>query len=338
MSEFWEANAKKAIAVFFLLLFNFIFFHFSKYSTHLPDPNFKRNKNAIWIGHKWVGENLQESEYSLLCAKLKNNMISDVFVHVGPLDINGNIEYKKYHNAKEFLIQIKSCVPEIHLQAWIGQVEKKGGGVIDISLPSIRNSILHTSEIFLQIGFDGIHYNIEPIFSGDMNLLDLLQKTHQITKANGKILSIATDEIEPFVFSDFIIRLFSKRAGFWDKDYYLQIAENVDQIAVMMYDTAIPFAWLYAYVVKWQVEKITTLLEGKVLLFFGVPTYEEDRWSFHADAENMFSGIRGISMGIEEIPLSILENKFGIAIYSEWSTDDFEWKIFRTEWLLLLSR
>ena len=73
-------------------------------------------------------------------------------------------------------------------------------------------------------------------------------------------------------------------------------------------------------------------------MFFGVPTYEEDRWSFHADAENMFSGIRGISMGIEEIPLSILENKFGIAIYSEWSTDDFEWKIFRTEWLLLLSR
>ena len=109
MSEFWEANAKKAIAVFFLLLFNFIFFHFSKYSTHLPDPNFKRNKNAIWIGHKWVGENLQESEYSLLCAKLKNNMISDVFVHVGPLDINGNI--KNTIMPKNFSFKLKVVFP-----------------------------------------------------------------------------------------------------------------------------------------------------------------------------------------------------------------------------------
>ena len=104
-----------------------------------------------------------------------------------------------------------------------------------------------------------------------------------------------------------------------------------------MYDTAIPFAWLYAYVVKWQVEKITTLLDGKVLLFFGVPTFEEDRWSFHANAENMFSGIRGISMGIGEIPQSVLEDKFGVAIYSEWTTDEEEWNTYKEEWLLHIS-
>ena len=337
MSEFWQANVKKAIAVIFILLFNFVFFHFSKYTTHIPDPSFKRNKNAIWIGHKWVGENLRESEYSLLCARLKNGNITDVFAHVGPLDGNGNIEYKKYHYAKEFLVQVKNCSPGIHLQAWIGQVEKRGGGVIDISRFEIRDSIIRTAEIFLQLGFDGIHYNIEPIFSGDENIIDLLKRTHAITKANGKILSIASDEIEPFPFSEKIIRIFARRAGFWDKSYYLQVADNVDQIGVMMYDTAIPFAWLYAYVVKWQVEKITTLLDGKVLLFFGVPTFEEDRWSFHANAENMFSGIRGISMGIGEIPQSVLEDKFGVAIYSEWTTDEEEWNTYKEEWLLHIS-
>jgi hypothetical protein len=51
----------------------------------------------------------------------------------------------------------------------------------------------------------------------------------------------------------------------------------------------------------------------------------------------MLSGIRGVSMGIEEIPLKILENKFGIAIYSEWTTDDKEWMHFKKEWLLLNS-
>ena len=334
MNEFWQVNAKKSVAVVCILLFNFVFFHFFKYNNHLPDPSFKRTKNAIWLGHKWVGERLEDTEYSLLCAKLKNGRMTDVFAHVGTLDEQGNIEYKKYHYAKEFLVQVKACDPEIHIQAWIGQVELKGGGVLDINQTAIRTSIIETADILLQLGFDGIHYNIEPIFSGDEAILDLLQKTHLITKANGKFLSIASDEIEPFPFADKLIRIFARRAGFWTKDYYLQIANHVDQIAVMMYDTAIPFAWFYGYVVKWQVEKITTLLDGKVLLFFGVPTYEEERWSFHANAENMFSGIRGISMGIEEIPLPILENKFGIAIYSEWTTDDAEWKTFKTDWLL----
>lgn len=334
MSEFWQVNAKKSVAVVFLLLFNLIFYHFFKFLNYMPDPSLKRNKNAIWLGHKWVGERIEDTEYSLLCAKLRNGKMTDVFAHAGPLDEKGNIEYKKYHYAKEFLVQVKACDPELRIQAWVGQVEVKGGGIIDISRKEIRDSVIETSEILLQLGFDGIHYNIEPIFSGDENMIDLLKRTHSITKANGKILSIATDEIEPFPFADKLIRIFARRAGFWTKDYYSQVANHVDQIAVMMYDTAIPFAWLYGYVVKWQVEKITTLLDGKVLLFFGVPTYEEERWSFHASAENMFSGIRGISMGIEEIPLSVLQDKFGIAIYSEWTTDDLEWKTFKSDWLL----
>ena len=83
----------------------------------------------------------------------------------------------------------------------------------------------------------------------------------------------------------------------------------------MMYDTAIPFAqfWLRC---KMAGRKITTLsLTAKYCYFWG-SYLQEERWSFHASAENMFSGIRGISMGIEEIPLSISQDKFGIAIYS----------------------
>ena len=49
------------------------------------------------------------------------------------------------------------------------------------------------------------------------------------------------------------------------------------------------------------------------------------------------SGIRGISMGIGEIPQSVLEDKFGVAIYSEWTTDEEEWNTYKEEWLLHIS-
>lgn len=92
MSEFWQVNAKKSVAVVFLLLFNLIFYHFFKFLNYMPDPSLKRNKNAIWLGHKWVGERIEDTEYSLLCAKLRNGKMTDVFAHAGPLDEKGNIE------------------------------------------------------------------------------------------------------------------------------------------------------------------------------------------------------------------------------------------------------
>ena len=76
----------------------------------------KRTRNAIWLGHKWVGERIEDTEYSLLCAKLRNGKMTDVFAHAGPLDEKGNNQYKKYHYAKEFLVQVKACDPIIQFK------------------------------------------------------------------------------------------------------------------------------------------------------------------------------------------------------------------------------
>ncbi|HMV43031.1 MAG TPA: hypothetical protein PK079_08310 [Leptospiraceae bacterium] len=336
MKSFWKSNINKISLLISILCFQFLFIQYFKYLNYIPDHSFKRNKNAIWIGHKWVGEYLSDEDYSLLCAKLQTGKITDVFAHVGPLASDGSIPQEKYPYAREFLNRMRDCSESIHIQAWIGQLEKKGGGKLDITQSSIRESIVLTAESFLNLGFDGIHYNIEPIYSGDESLLDILKKTHTITKKQDKILSMATDEIEPFPFADKFLRFFSSRAGLWTSDFYIQVANNVDQISVMMYDTGTPLSWVYAYIVKRQVIKITSILEGKVTLFFGVPTYEEERWSFHSEAENIFSGIRGVSLGIDSLPIDLVQDKFGIAIYAEWTTDDTEWKIFRREWLLSL--
>ncbi|OGD63750.1 hypothetical protein A2160_03685 [Candidatus Beckwithbacteria bacterium RBG_13_42_9] len=292
-----------------------------------------QNQNALWLRYQWVGEAHKKEEYEKLAQDLKQNKITDAFFHVGPLNDQGNIEPEKYPFAQDLIGNLKPYYPELKIQAWIGQVEKRGGGILDISDLEVRNNIVATSEKLLNLGFDGVHYNIEPIYSGDANILDLTRKTKAITQAKSKTLSIASDEMEIFPGADKLIRPFVKQAGFWSKEYYREVADNVDQIAVMMYDTGLPFRGMFSNIVAWETRSILVNLKDKeVTVFMGVPTYEDKRWSFHPEAENMESGILGVQKGLEDFNKSDLE-RFGIAIYAEWTTDKKEWQFYRSHWL-----
>jgi hypothetical protein len=289
-------------------------------------------RNALWLRHSWVGENKSDDEYRKLADRLRELRISDAFFHVGPMTADGTVLNEKYPYAEQLLTALKLYYPTLHVEAWIGQVEKKGGGPLDISKDSIRVNIVKTAESFLDLGFDGIHYNIEPIYSGDKDILDLLKRTSEVTKSREKILSLATDELEPFIGADKLARTFSSRAGFWSRDYYQEVAKYTDQIAVMMYDTALPYPNMFSNFTAWETYNLRNLLPSNTVLFMGIPTYDDKRWSFHSKAENMSSGILGIRAGLERVKGDSLNN-FGTAVYAEWTTDEKEWQTYEKEWL-----
>ena len=305
--------------------------YFSYHAT-IQNRHHSQGKNALWARHQWVGEPHSPAEYAQLITLLQQHGISDVFFHVGPLNAQGRIEAHKYPFASDLLRRLKQSYPQLHIQAWIGQVEVRGGGPLDLSNPIVQKNILHTAEIFLELGFDGIHYNIEPIYSDDTRLLELLQQTKKITQSRQKLLSFSCDEPELLPGMSYLSRFISKQAGFWTLDYYRQVAEHVDQLAVMMYDTALPTDWLYGHAVKWITQKLLTELPSETTLFMGVPSYEDTSWSFHPKAENISSGLRGIKQGLATFHNSKLQN-FGVAVYAEWTTDADEWKTFAKEWL-----
>lgn len=309
------------------------YFYFS-YHADIGTMHYSQGKNALWARHQWVGEYRTVKEYVQLATHLKQHEMTDVFFHVGPLNAQGLIEQQKYPFAARLLAYLKKEYPELHIQAWIGQIEARGGGPLDLSKNIVQENIVRTVKAFLDLGFDGIHYNIEPIYSGDTRFLELLRKTKTITENRNKILSIASDEPEPIWVTEKVVRLFANQAGFWKKEYYVQVAEHVDQIAVMMYDTALPVDWLYGSFVAWVTKTLLTSLDPELTLFMGVPSYEEHRWGFHPEAENVRSGIRGIQKGLASFDTPEIQH-FGIAIYAEWTTDQNEWDVYTQEWLNL---
>lgn len=288
--------------------------------------------NALWAAHKWVGQPHAARDYDDLVAELNRHEISTIFFHAGPMDGDGLIPTERYPNAADLVAQIKMRDPSLQLQAWIGQIERRGGGPLDVSDAATRANIVRTAATFVALGFDGIHYNIEPIFSGDPDILRLLEETAPVTRDRGKTLSLASDEMSPFPGSVFLARLVHDRAALWSAEYYRQVAARVDQVAVMMYDTALPMDWMFGSVVAWETWRILNAVGTETMVFMGVPSYEDIRFGFHPEAENMVSGLRGIRLGLSFVEPT-RRDRFGVAVYARWTTDDPEWAAYRRDWL-----
>jgi len=287
--------------------------------------------NALWLGHKWVGKEQKRDAYIRLAARLRRHRITDVYVHVGPLKGDGAINPSRFPAAKTLVQELRAGAPRVRLHAWIGQVEARGGGPLDLSKSSVRVNVWRTAGRFLELGFDGIHYNIEPS-TGNAHFLDLLAATRRMTRRRGRILSVAADELEPLPGMAWLTRVLGMQGGYWSKSYYRAVIDNVDQIAVMSYDTMLPAAWMYTGFVAWQTARIRRLTKGRAQLLMGVPSYNEWRLSFNPGAENVRSALVGVRKGMG------LRAKddfigFGIAIYADWTTDEKEWRMYREIWL-----
>lgn len=286
--------------------------------------------NGMWLRHSWVGEKHTKSEYESLAAKLRAMHITDAYFHAGPFRADGSIDPKRIRYAADLLRNMRHFAPETHLYAWLGQVEAKAGGPLDLSKAETRAAVIRTSIRFLDMGFDGIHLDIEPIYSDDRGFIGLLAATHEETGRRHRLLSVGACKPEPISGMENAARRFSKFPGYWTRPYFRQAAEECDQIAIMAYDTAIPLPSVYvglvSWITRWSAEQTSTTI------LIGVPTYDDVTGSHYPYVENLDNALVGLKRGLSGLPEST-RCKVGASIYAEWTTSDAEAKAFRSEWL-----
>jgi len=165
----------------------------------------------------------------------------------------------------------------------------------------------------------GVQVNIEPMPSGNPDFLTLLDELRQ-AMPTGKILSVAAypppTRWHPFP------------EGHWEESYFRQVAKRADQLAPMMYDTAIPLQKIYQHLMStWTVDILNWSGDTQVLL--GVPAYDDEGVLYHSPrVENLRNALLGIHEGLSRFK-SLSGNYAGIAIYSEWEMDEQEWHYFK---------
>jgi hypothetical protein len=306
--------------------------------TDYPGAHFNSGQNGIWLEHEWAGEPHTTAEYDALAARLRAEQIRYVYAHVGPLNSDGTIPADRAPNAGELATALHSRLPGIHVLAWIGQVERAGGlppdESVDLGDSTVRREIAHTAAHFTtDLGFDGIHYDIEPIVNNNPRFLDLLVETRAVLPA-GSLLSITAQKWAPSARLADFLRSQGKAGAWWTSYYYAKVAEYCDQIVSIIYDTAMPTAGLYQLFVQQETQHILEAVRSahhppQVLI--GVPTYSGNSFWFHETAENMKTSLTGVIAGLNSNRDT--SHFTGVAIYRLATTSPTSWLTYQRLWL-----
>ncbi|MGW5417024.1 hypothetical protein [Actinomadura geliboluensis] len=301
-----------------------------------PEPEARGTElNGLWARHQWVGEPHTDAEYRALGDLLKRNHISDVFFHTGPFEADGTVPAAKYRYARQLIQAMRKYAPGVRAQAYLGQIRVvEGKGVIDLDDAAVRERVLETDAAFLDLGFDGIHYDFEPIYPDDDAFLALMDRTRELTRSRGRLLSVALEQPTLFDGLQPVYKALIPRTGAVHypprptRDFLRAVADRADQVAIMTYDVSLPTealaGWHYARHTRATLE----LIGDRTSVFIGVPTYRPLMdW-----AEDLPVALRGVRRGLDQLERAP-KRPYGVGVYAGWTTEPGEWAHFRSTWL-----
>jgi hypothetical protein len=192
--------------------------------------SFDAATNGIWVGHRWytghevrTGDPVPESEIDTLVERLRSKGIRTLYVHAGPLLNDGSIE----DSAAPLFAALRSAYPEGVFLAWLGaRIEK-----VRLGEEEWRRAVVGVLERLAEEGFDGVHFNLEPLRDGHPGYLELLSQV-RTSMGDAWTISQATPRSAPFGVS-----VGPLRRNFWSGAFYRATMDIADQTVLMAYDT-----------------------------------------------------------------------------------------------------
>jgi hypothetical protein len=288
--------------------------------------SFDSSTNGIWVGHRWYtghevrsGDLVPRSEIETLVDRLRGAGIRYVYVHAGPLLADGSIA----DSADPFFSELRGAYPEGVFLAWLGaRIEKVRLGDEDW-----RRAVVGVVERLAGEGFDGVHFDLEPLRDGHPGYLELLSDVRKQMGGDWTI-SQATPRTTPFGIPFGLLR-----RNFWSGAFYRATMDIADQTVLMAYDTNLPLRVAYVAFVRDQTRHLTkwSCAAEKHEFLIGIPAYHDVPEYSDPSVENIGNAALGVRSALESFPEKP-ECFRGVSIYANWVTDSDEWLQFERFW------
>ncbi|MDX5567910.1 hypothetical protein PYK79_38065, partial [Streptomyces sp. ID05-04B] len=303
--------------------------------NYLGDPGdgtYTRGKDAIWLGHAWVDGRKTEADVETLTRRLADTGMRDLYVHAGPLEHDGTLPKSTYANARWFIAAVHREAPKLRVQAWLGDVlatETPDG--MRLERPQTRAAVVRSTREILAAGFEGAHFDLEPLHSDDADYLTLLDSLRAVTRAHHAQLSVAAHQIDPVPGFHSFWGTTTGHPKWWSQRFFGQVARRVDQIAVMSYDTMQPLQSTYGGYVAQQTSLALEVTPPSTDLLMGLPFYRENRFGHWAHAETVAAAVRGVRLGLSRTDAD--RENFGVAAYVDFAATETDWTSYQEGWV-----
>jgi len=184
---------------------------------------------------------------------------------------------------------------------------------IDLAKADVREKIVGRAvDVVKRGGFDGVHYDIEIVPDGHAGYPALLDLTR--ARLPDRQLSVAV------------------LCG-WSPEYMRSFAGSCDSIDLMACDLSSRDASAYVEQMAVLTERLCDALRGTRCRFtMGIPSYEEKNAQHDPSVENVQTALLGVRTGLGRVRAN--DAFKGVAVYSQWTTDDREWKDLEDGWPL----
>ncbi|MGW2712532.1 hypothetical protein ACWC4J_26660 [Streptomyces sp. NPDC001356] len=297
-----------------------------------PAPGTRtRHRDALWLGHAWVDGRKTGRDVEALARRLRGTGIRDLYVHAGPLEHDGTLPASAYPEARRLIAAVHRELPGVRVQAWLGdKLATESPDGLRLERAATRAAVVTSARQILAAGFEGTHFDLEPLHSGDRAYLSLLDDLRGLTQARGAVLSVAAHQIDPLPALHSFWGTATGHPKWWSQAYFGQVARRVDQIAVMSYDTMQPLQSLYGGYVAQQTSLALEVTPESTDLLMGLPFYHENRFGHRAHAETVPAAVRGVRLGLSRTDAG--RARFGVALYVDFAATEADWRAYREDW------
>ncbi|HCT75413.1 MAG TPA: hypothetical protein DGG94_20595 [Micromonosporaceae bacterium] len=299
----------------------------SQYSGRPSQAARSTGNDAEWLGHAWVDGRKGQSDVDVLAAQLRGTGIRDLFVHAGPFSDDGSLDPAIRQQAAWLTKALHTALPGVRVQAWLGAHPLPDE--LHLHSEETRAAVLIAVGQIIDDGFDGIHYDFEPVDDGNDELITILRETRALARQRHVMLSVSAIHGEPWPGMAACVTLMPGRSALWSGGYLRRVALEVDQVAVMAYDTTLPTGAAYGGYVRRVTEIAIAVVPPEVTLFIGVPAYH-DQHIRHGHGETVAASLRGIRLAWGAKPP---ERKFGVAMYVDFAATADDWASYHRDWM-----
>ncbi|MEV7686108.1 hypothetical protein ACFW1F_29245 [Streptomyces bungoensis] len=300
--------------------------------TGTPAPGtLTRHRDALWLGHAWLDGRKTRRDVQALATRLAGTGIRDLYVHAGPLEHDGTLPASAHPRAAWLVSELHRAAPRVRVQAWLGdKLATESPDGLRLDRAATRAAILASTRQVLAAGFQGAHFDLEPLHSGDRDYLALLDDLRALTRARHALLSVAAHQIDPLPAFHSFWGTTTGHPKWWSQAYFGQVARRVDQIAVMSYDTMQPLESLYGGYVAQQTSLALEVTPKSTDLLMGLPFYHENRFGHWAHAETVRGAVRGVRLGLSRTDAG--RENFGVAAYVDFAATQADWRAYTEDW------